>query len=145
MATADETILEANKAIVRRFVAEVLVAGSVPAVDELVADAFVPHTWPSDPDGKTALKTAIERVGAGLADVAMTIDDLVAQGDEVVARLTATARQVGPFMGLPASGRTYTIGEIHIFRIAAGQIVEHWHQADMLGLMRQLGALPAPG
>jgi predicted ester cyclase len=75
----------------------------------------------------------------------MTIDDLVAEGDEVVARLTATARQVGPFMGLPPSDRTYTIGEIHIFRIAGGQIVEHWHQADMLGLMRQLGALPAPG
>ena len=144
MATADETTLDTNKAIVRRFVAEVLVGGSVAAVDALVADDFVPHTWPSDPSGKAALKAAIERVAAGLADVAMTIDDLVAEGDEVVARLTATARQVGPFMGLPPSGRTYTIGEIHLFRLRDARIVEHWHQADMLGLMRQLGALPAP-
>ncbi len=144
MTTVDETTLEGNKAVVRRFVDEVLVGGSVAAVDELVADGFQPHTWPSDPTGKAALKAAIERVGAGLADVTMTIDDLVAEGDEVVARLTASATQVGPFMGLAPSGRAYTIGEIHIFRIDGGQIVEHWHQADMLGLMRQLGALPAP-
>jgi steroid delta-isomerase-like uncharacterized protein len=144
MATVSEPTLEANKAIVRRFVQEVLVGGSVAAVDELVADDFVPHTWPSDPNGKAALKAAIERVAAGLSDVTMTIDDLVAEGDEVVARLTASATQVGPFMGLQPSGKSYAIGEIHIFRIERGRIVEHWHQADMLGIMRQLGALPAP-
>jgi len=45
-------------------------------------------------------------------------------------------------LGLPASNRTYTIGEIHIFRIRAGRVSEHWPQFDGLGMMRQLGALP---
>ena len=60
-------------------------------------------------------------------------------------RLTSRARQVGPFMGLPPSGKSYEIGEIHIFRIREGKVVEHWHQADFLGMMRQLGALPPQG
>jgi predicted ester cyclase len=47
-------------------------------------------------------------------------------------------------MGLPPSGRRYTIAEVHIFRFRDGRLVEHWHQADLLGLMRQLGALPEP-
>jgi predicted ester cyclase len=60
----------------------------------------------------------------------------------VVVRLTASATHTGEFMGMPPSGRRYTIGEIHIFRVRDGLIVEHWHQFDQLGMMRQLGATP---
>ena len=129
---------DANKDVVRRFVDQVLVKLNLDAVDELVADDFVSHSWPSDPDSKTALKAATERVGKGLADISFTIDDLIAQGDRVVARVTSRARQVGPFMGMPATGRKYEIGEIHIFRLRDGKIVEHWYQMDAMGLMRQL-------
>lgn len=65
---------------------------------------------------------------------------MIAEDDRVAVRLTASARQVGEFMGIPPSGRTYTIGEIHIFRIRDGKVVEHWHQFDLPGMMRQLGA-----
>jgi steroid delta-isomerase-like uncharacterized protein len=134
--------LEANKALVRRFVEEIFVRGNANAVDELVAQDFVPHTWPSTGDGRSDLKRAIERVGAGLADAAFEIEDLIAEGDRVAVRLTASATQVGPFMGIEPSGRSYSIGEIHIFRIRDGQVVEHWHQFDGLGMLRQLGAMP---
>ena len=53
-------------------------------------------------------------------------------------RLTASARQVGELMGMPASGRSYEIEEIHIFRIRDGKIAEHWHQFDSAGMMKQL-------
>jgi steroid delta-isomerase-like uncharacterized protein len=141
----DETTLAANKGLVRRFVDEIFVEGRTDAVDELLTDDFTPHTWASTGAGKADLKAAVERVGAGLSDVRMTIDDLVAEDDEVAVRLTSHAVQSGPFMGLPASGKAYEIGEIHIFRIRDGRIAEHWHQADLLGMMRQLGALPGPG
>jgi steroid delta-isomerase-like uncharacterized protein len=131
-----------NKALVRRFITEVFEQGRIEAVDELVSDDFTPHTWPSTGAGRDDLKRAMERVSQGLADARFTIDDMIAEGDRVTVRLTASARQVGPFMGLPASGRTYTIDEIHIFRIRDGRISEHWHQFDQLGMMRQLGALP---
>jgi steroid delta-isomerase-like uncharacterized protein len=133
---------ETNKAIVRRFIEEVFVAGRPASVDELVADDFRPHTWASTGEGREDLKAAIERVTAGLADVSMAVEDMVAEGDRVAVRLTARATQTGEFMGLPPSGKSYEIGEIHWFRIRDGQIVEHWHQADLLGMLRQLGAMP---
>ena len=47
-------------------------------------------------------------------------------------------------MGVAAAGNEYTIPEQHIFRVAGGKVVEHWHVADMLGMMQQIGAFPAP-
>jgi steroid delta-isomerase-like uncharacterized protein len=130
--------VEDNKAIVRRFVDEIFVRGNASAVDELVAENFVPHTWPHSGDGRADLKASIERVHAGLADIEFTIEDLLADDDRVAVRLTSGARHVGDFMGMPASGRSYRIGEIHLFRLRDGQVVEHWHQMDTMGLMQQL-------
>jgi len=137
--------LEENKAIARRFVQEIFLEGRAESVEELLSDHFTPHTWGSTGAGKAELIAAIERVSAGLADASMTIEDVIAEGDRVAVRLTSRATQVGPFMGLPPSGKSYEIGEIHIFRILDGKVVEHWHQADFLGMMRQLGALPPQG
>ena len=75
----------------------------------------------------------------------MRIENEIAEGDHVVVRIISHARQVGEFMGMPASHREYTIEEIHIFGVRDGRIAEHRHQADFLGMMRQLGALPEPG
>ncbi len=133
---------EANKAVVRRFIREIFQEGRVEALDELVAPDFVRHTGPSGDAGRDELRGAMERVSKGLADVAFKIEDMIAEDDRVAVRVTSTARQVGEFMGIPPSGRSYTIGEIHIFRVHDGKIAEHWHQADFLSLMRQLGALP---
>ena len=133
---------QANKALVRRVIDEIFLAQRFEAVDELVAADFTPHTWGPMPPGRDGLKAAIERVSAGLADASMTIEDVIAEDDRVAVRLTSAATQVGPFMGLPPSGRRYEIGEIHWFRVRDGQVAEHWHQADFLGMLRQLGALP---
>ena len=134
--------IEENKALVRRFVEEIFENGNADAVDELLADDFVGHTWPGPGDGKTNLKSAIERVSQALSESRFTIEDMIAEGDRVAVRLTASARQTGTFMGMPASGKTYEIGEIHIFRILDGRFVEHWHQFDSMAMMKQLGAAP---
>jgi steroid delta-isomerase-like uncharacterized protein len=141
------TTIDDNKAIVRRFVDEIFIGGRKDSVDELLADDFIAHTWPSTTgDPKADLKAAIDRVGNGLADPSFTIDDLIGEGDQVAARLTTGATQVGPFMGMPPSGKRYTIEEIHWFRLRDGKVVEHWHQLDQMGMMRQLGAMPGtPG
>jgi steroid delta-isomerase-like uncharacterized protein len=128
--------IDQNKALARRFITEIFEQGRVEAVDELCADDFIGHTWGNaDKDG---LRVAMDRVSKGLADAHFEIDDMIAEGDHVAVRLTASARQVGEFMGMPASGRTYEIGEIHIFRVRDGKVAEHWHQFDSAGLMKQL-------
>lgn len=139
MTTTDE-----NKALVRRFIDEIFLKGSPEAVDELLADDFVPHNWGKTGAGKQAMTDAIKRASAGLSDTRMTIEDVIAEGDRVAVRLTSHAVQTGPFMGLPPSGKPYTIEEIHIFRIEAGKVAEHWHQGDFMGMMTQLGAMPGP-
>jgi predicted ester cyclase len=133
--------IEENKALVRRFVTEIFEQGRPEAIDQLCTDDFVRHNG-GDTD-REALKAAQSRVGQALADVRFTIDDEIAEGDRVAVRLTASARQVGEFMGMQPSNRAYEIGEIHIFRVRDGKVAEHWHQFDSAGMLKQLGATPA--
>jgi steroid delta-isomerase-like uncharacterized protein len=139
------TSVQDNKALVRRFIDEIFVKGSTQAVDELLADDFVGHTWPSTGHPKDDLKAAIGRTSKGLSDPRFIVEDMIGDGDQVAVRLTAEATQTGELMGMPASGKRYSIGEIHIFRVRDGKVVEHWHQYDQVKMMQQLGAMPAPG
>jgi steroid delta-isomerase-like uncharacterized protein len=129
--------IEANKALVRRFITEIFEQGRPEAVDELCTDDFIGHTWGNA--DKEGLRAAMARVAQGLADAKFVVEDEIGEGDLVAVRLTASARQVGDFMGMPASGRSYQIGEIHIFRVRDGKVSEHWHQFDSASLMKQLG------
>jgi steroid delta-isomerase-like uncharacterized protein len=137
--------VEAQKALVRRFIDDVFLKGDFAAVDDLMTDDFVSHTSGPGASGKDGMKQAITRVSAGLSHASMKIEDMIAEDDRVAVRLTGHAVQSGEFMGMPPSGKAYTIGEIHIFRVRDGKVAEHWHQADFLGMMRQLGALPEVG
>jgi predicted ester cyclase len=75
----------------------------------------------------------------------VTIEDLVAEGDTVVVRDTTRATHRGAFAGIPPTGKEVRVARIALFRLADGRIAEHWGQVDMLGLLQQLGAVPAPG
>lgn len=141
--TDSTTTLEENKRIVRRFIEEIFLRRDFAAVAELLTEDFTPHTWGPMRPGRDGLKEAITRVSTGISDARMTIDDVIAEGDRVAVRVTSSAVQTGEFMGMPPSGKRYEIGEIHIFRLRDGRVAEHWHQADFLGMMRQLGAMPA--
>jgi steroid delta-isomerase-like uncharacterized protein len=132
--------IEENKAIVRRVIEEVFLRGDARAVEELVAPDFTPHDWGAKARGREAMLGAIKRTSAGLSDATMTIEDMIAEGDRVAVRLTSSATQSGEFMGMPPTGAHYEIPEIHIFRVRDGQVVEHWHQLDMMGMQRQLKA-----
>jgi steroid delta-isomerase-like uncharacterized protein len=137
--TVSATDLERNKAIVRRFIDEIFLGGNFDSVDELLTEDFLPHTWGAMQPGRDGLKEAIQRVQAGISDERMQIHDIIAEGDRVAVRLASSATHTGDFMGMPASGKRYEIGEIHIFRLEDGRVAEHWHQADFMGMMKQLG------
>jgi predicted ester cyclase len=120
----------ANKQLVRRFVADVFEGLRPEAVDELVGDDFHSHTFGPSGSDKAYLRQATQRMGATLTDIKFVVEDTVAEDDKVAVRLTASAR---------TKGKPYTIGEIHIFRVRDGKIVEHWHQYDSASMMKQLG------
>ena len=136
--TDDAADLEANKDVARRFIEGVFVRQDPKAVGELAAEDFTPHTFGPMPPGREGLKQGMARAGAGVSDPEFTIEDVIAEGEKVAVRLTTTATHSGTFMGMPATGRRYSISEIHIFRIREGQVTEHRHDFDKMSLMQQL-------
>jgi len=78
-------------------------------------------------------------------DVKVTSDSLVAEGDKVVNRWTAIGTHTGELMGIPATGKRITMTGITIVRVADGKITEFWMESDQMGMMQQLGVVPAPG
>lgn len=78
-------------------------------------------------------------------DVHITIDDLIAEGDKVVARLRASATNTGPFAGQPPTGKKVQIQSIRIYRIADGKIIDTWAMQNRLELMEQLGLVQSAG
>ena len=138
---------EQNKALVRRFYAEID-AGNIDAMDELVAEDYVDHNpapFPNLASGREGLKQAF-RIFWTATPGRHEIEDQVAEGDKVVTRLTAYGRHEGDLPGpLPATGLEIRETGVAIHRIASGRIVEHWSDRNDLGLMQQLGMIPPAG
>lgn len=137
--------LEHNKVLVRRLMEEDISQGDAQVAAAIIHPDFVDHTNPPGMqhglEGHTAIVQLFRTV---FPDLVWHIDDLIAEGDKVVARTTMRGTHLGSFFGVPPSGKTVEMTGVHILRIADGRIIEHWGNNDDLGLMRQLGAVPAP-
>lgn len=134
-----------NEALVRRYYDEVLNGRRPELVDELAVEDYVEHDpFPGQGNGRDDLRARVQLLLEGLNPVHFTIEDVVAGGDRVVVRWTQTAKQSGAFLGLPATGRSFSISGIDIHRIRDSRLAEHWHVVDLFSLMQQLGAIPAP-
>jgi steroid delta-isomerase-like uncharacterized protein len=134
-----------NKAIARRAL-ELFSGGDLDELDQLVSEDAVDHDTQNPNAGihgpEGAKRTAAIYRGA-FPDLKITVEDQIAEGDEVVTRWTAVGTHDGDLPGLPASGRSSTVTGITIDRIEGGKIVESWGNWDTLGMMQQLGAIPA--
>ncbi|HEY7034464.1 MAG TPA: ester cyclase [Thermomicrobiales bacterium] len=130
--------LEANKTVIRRFVAEVWNAGNLEIVDQLVHPDY---EVPSVGRGPEAVKRNVRTFRAGFPDLTSTIDDLIAEGDRVAARLTLRGTHLGAFRGIAPTGKRVTMQEMAIWQIVDGKLRAGWFEADRLGLRVQLGAL----
>jgi len=91
--------------------------------------------------GIDGAKAAHQMMLAAFPDYQTVIDDLVAEGDKVAARITMSGTHSGSFMGIPATGKHVLFTGMYIARIADGKIVEHWGEEDAVSLLQQLGAL----
>jgi steroid delta-isomerase-like uncharacterized protein len=133
-----------NKALVRQMVEVIFNQGDVSRADEFLAPDFVEHEElpPGVPGGREGVKQLTAMFRAAFPDFKATIDDIVAEGDKVVIRMTWSGTHKGEFMGIPATGRRVSFGVIDIIRVAGAKGVEHWGQMDSAGLMQQLGAVP---
>ncbi len=134
------------KRTAERIPLEVLNEGKFELLDEILAPNFVDHfAQPGVPPTREGLKQSLKALKSAFPDVRYTIDDAIVCGDQVVHRLSATGTMKGDFMGIPATGKRASWTEIHVGRGVNGLLTEHWAVVDQLGMLVQLGIVPAPG
>lgn len=138
--------IEQNKAIVQRY-REAHNTNQLDRLDEIVAANLIAHNQiPGLPPGLEGGKIAHMGGVASFPDMYVKTEDLIAEGDKVVERWTLSGTFTGtPFFGAQANGKKFSVTGISIYRISNGQIVEHWGEMDFLGLLQQLGMIPASG
>ena len=137
---------EENKKIVRRWFEEVWNRGSESAIEEMLDAEGVAHGLgdsEQDVKGPAEFKPFVANIRGALPDTRIVIDDIFADGDRVAVRVTLQGTHTGNGLGLAPTGRSVRIQGIVIVRMQDGRIKEGWNSYDQLGLLRQLGALPA--
>jgi steroid delta-isomerase-like uncharacterized protein len=133
--------IEANKKIVRRY-QEIYNSNHLDSLEEVVSENLLtPRIMPGIPSGIEGAKAAHQIMLTGFPDYQTVINDLIAESDRVVARITMSGTHTGNFMGIPATGKWVEFTGIYIARIADGKIVEHWGEEDGVSLLSQLGIL----
>jgi steroid delta-isomerase-like uncharacterized protein len=129
--------LVANRALVRRFIEDFWAGGDLSRVAEFLAPGYIEHNLlPGQEPGLEGYKHRFLSLRAAFPDVRITIEDMLAEGDRVMARVTIEGTHLGPFLGQPASGRVVRMAAINIYRVADGQIAERWDVQDLYGLLR---------
>ncbi len=135
---------EQNKAIVRRY-QDAHNNNQLDLLDDIVATDIISHAlFPGTPPGLEGAKMLHKALAAAFPDMGYWIEDLVAEGDKVMARFTSTGTFKGELMGIPPNGKAFNVTGISLFRLADGKIVEHWANQDDLGFYQQLGLTPPP-
>lgn len=135
---------EENKTIVRRFFDEVVSNGNLGVVDELCSPDYRVHATLSGPDAidRDQVKELVRSFRSSFPDAQITIEDIVAEGDLVAARLREEGTHAGEFKGIRPTGRRVTYGSMTFLRIVDGKIVDHWGLLDMTSLLQQLRGTP---
>lgn len=137
------TTPEQNKDLVIRYWSDVWTADGDANVAEVLAEDEI-HHWGvgNDTTGIDAFVLRLNTFLVAFPDITFEVNEVVAEGDLVVSRWTATATQQGEWQGVAATGQSVTWTGINVFRIECGKIAESWGEADHLGLLRQIGAVP---
>ena len=134
---------EENINLVKRMYEEAWNQGKLEVIDEICAPDYIGVGPYGNEHGSESVKRGIANRRAAFPDIHVTIDDTIAVGDKVVARLTFRGTHKGEFQGIQPTNKDVTWTGIWIYRVANGKFIERWHAYDMFGLMQQLGAFPS--
>lgn len=138
---------ETNKAIIRRLYDGLFNGGDLAVAGDLLDPDYVGHDPPDSPAplrGPAAMAEGARHLRAAFPDCRFVVEELIAEGDAVAARVALTGTHAGPLGTLAPTGRRVAVTGTVTYRLSAGRIVASWGNWDNLGLLRQLGLLP-PG
>lgn len=137
--------IEENKAVVRRFVEVVQNQHNLDAIDELISPDFVDYSGRANPPGREGVRPFFAAMFAAFPDMHFTIQQQLAEGDQVMTYKTFYGTHLGEFMGIPPTGRQVAFDNIDIFTVVGGKITAHWTVGDHLTMLQQLGVVPGSG
>src|SRR6266851_34162 len=133
---------EENKALIRKHI-ERIAKKDLDAVFAEVSPDYVDHELQAGmPPGADGTRQFFTMLLAAFPDMEPTVEQLLAEGDLVVARMTIRGTQSGPFLGIPPTGKHAAWSIIDLYRLAGGKLVEHWGLSDQVALLQQLGVMP---
>jgi steroid delta-isomerase-like uncharacterized protein len=135
--------IETNKALVRHFMERAFNEGNLAIVDETLAPDAVDHQEPPGTNFAAHLKVVITMLRTAFPDLRFEIHEMLAERDIVAFRSTMTGTHLGPFQGLPPTGKPVSVAHMHFVRLLDGKTTDLWHVWDVAGLMRQLGVVPS--
>lgn len=138
-------IAEANVALMEKAVAALNARDFDTCTALMTADFAINLAGaPEKQHGVDAWRQNVETLLGAFPDARLHVEDIFAAGDKVAVRAYLTGTHSGPFLGIPATGRQIRYDSNELYRIADGKIAEEWICSDMLTLMMQIGAVPAP-
>jgi steroid delta-isomerase-like uncharacterized protein len=133
--------MSANKALVRRAIGYNHGASDDGA--QIFSPGFVAHMPGQPPMNRPAFERFVSAVSDGMPGYTFEVHDQIAQGDLVVNRVTWRGVHSRDMAGVPGTGRSVELKGINMFRVSDGRVIEQWAELDMLGLLQQIGAIPA--
>lgn len=135
---------DTNKQVMIRFTDFINTASETLAAELISPDAIFHVPGRSEPmRGPAGYLAIIQMMRGGFPDIQWTLEEMVAEHDKVAARFTMRGTQLGTFFGTPSTGKKITVQALNIYRLSGGQIIEETGQPDLLGLLQQIGAIPA--
>lgn len=139
-----DTDIERNKELARRYYAELWEQGRLDLAEELVAPNHIDHNPPiaGHGHGREDVVHHISVFREAFPDLQMSIDELVAEGDRVVERVTMRGTHLGPFLGIAPTGKYVEVTGVNVCRIENGKVAERWGMTDGMGMLNQLGLMP---
>jgi predicted ester cyclase len=120
--------------------------GNLDVIDKYVAPGYVGHD-PSEPDairGPEGFRAFVQKYLTGFPDGRIVVDDQIVQGDKVATRWTGRGTHTGEIAGIAPTGKQITVSGLTISKLEGGLLIEDWTTWDTLGMLIQLGAVPAP-
>jgi steroid delta-isomerase-like uncharacterized protein len=136
---------ENNKALVRRVYEEAINGGNLALFDELVSSDYVEHdpNYPQPVRGAEGVKQYFQTFRSAFPDLHFTIEDIIGEGDTVAVRQTGRGTHQGELFGIPPTGKQLTVTAMIFHRFVNGKPVESWVNSDSMGMLQQLGVIPA--
>jgi steroid delta-isomerase-like uncharacterized protein len=136
---------DANKAVIQAFIEDVLNQKRLERANDLVKEDFVElDPLPGQEQGREGLKAILRVLWSAFPDMYLNVHEMVAEGEKVVTRFVWTGTHRGPFLGITTTARSVAVKGVVIDRLEDGKMADSRILIDTMGLMQQLGVIPAP-